>query len=203
MASSGSRSSACCWLRSRIGPASVNASALRPLRVGITQSNRSTPRPIAFQQIDRPADAHQVPRLIARQQRRRHVERRVHFRRRLADAQAADRVADEIQRHEPLGRFGPQLRIEAALHDGEQRLIGARRRRLAALGPAHAAPHGVGHDFAIVGQRDDVIEHHRHVAAELLLNGDGPLRRQLDRRAVDVRAKANAAFVDASCGRPG
>ena len=80
--------------------------------------------------------------------RRRHVERRVHFRRRLADAQAADRVAGEIHRHELLGRFGPQLGIEAALHDGEQRLVGARRRCAAALGPADAAPHRVGDHLA-------------------------------------------------------
>ena len=63
----------------------------------------------------------------------------------------------------------------------KQRLIRSRRRGLAALGPTHAAPHGVGHHLAIVGQRHDVVEHHRHVAAELLLNGDGPLGRQLDR----------------------
>ncbi len=43
----------------------MKASALRPLRVGITQSNRSTPWPDRFEQIDRPADAHQVARAVA------------------------------------------------------------------------------------------------------------------------------------------
>ena len=102
----------------------------------------------AFEQIDRAADAHQIARLVARQQRRRDIERRVHFWRRLADAQAADRVADEIERDKFLGRFGPQLGVEAALDDCELGLIVAGRRGSAALGPADAAPHGIGHDFA-------------------------------------------------------
>ena len=34
-----------------------------------------------------------------------------------------------------------------------------------------------------------MIEHHRHVAAQGLLDGDGPLGRKGDQSAVDVRAK--------------
>ena len=41
-----------------------------------------------------------------------------------------------------------------------------------------------------------MVEHHRHVAAELFLNRDRPLGREFDSGAVDVRAKSNAAFVE-------
>ena len=48
-----------------------------------------------------------------------------------------------------------------------------------------------------------MVEHHRHVAAELFLNRDGALGRQLDAAAVDVRAKDGAVLVDRQLDRPG
>ena len=42
---------------------------------------------------------------------------------------------------------------------------------------------------ALVGQPHDVVEHHRHVAAQKLLDGHRPFRRDGHQPAVDVRAE--------------
>ena len=43
--------------------------------------------------------------------------------------------------------------------------------------------------LALVGQPHDVVQHHRHVAAQSLLDGHGPLGRDGHQPAVDVRAE--------------
>ena len=45
-----------------------------------------------------------------------------------------------------------------------------------------------------VRQSHDVVQHHRHVAAQLLLNGHRPLGRKGHQPAVDVRAKDGLLF---------
>ena len=75
------------------------------------------------------------------------------------------------------------------MHDGEQRLIGPRGGVAAAPGPADAAKGRVAHHGRFVGQPHDVVEHHRHVAAQGLLNGHRPFRRDGHQPAVDVRAE--------------
>ncbi len=82
------------------------------------------------------------------------------------------------------------------MDDCELGLVGARGGGFAALGPAQAAAHGVGDDFAIVRQRDDVVEDHCDVAAELFLNRDRTFGRDFDEGAIDVRTKTNAGFVE-------
>ena len=62
-------------------------------------------------------------------------------------------------------------------------------RRPRAVGPADRALGGVANHLGRVGQRHHVIQHHGHVAAQRLLDGDGPLRRNLQQPAVDVRAE--------------
>ncbi len=89
------------------------------------------------------------------------------------------------------------------MDDRELRLIGPRRGCSAPLGPAHASPHGVGDDVTRIGKRHYVVEHHRDVAAKLLLDGNRSLRRKLDRRAIDVRTKSSAAFIERHARRPG
>ena len=85
-----------------------------------------------------------------------------------------------------LSRLGPQLGIEPALDDGEECLIVSRGGNLAPLGPADAAAHRFGHDVAFVRQADNVIKHHRHVAAELFLNRDSAFGSQVDQCTVDM-----------------
>ena len=66
---------------------------------------------------------------------------------RLADGQAADAVAGQVQRHQSVGGARPQVRVGAALHDAEQRLPrrrppriqAARERPLGAPGPGERA----------------------------------------------------------------
>ena len=42
---------------------------------------------------------------------------------RLPDREPADGVAVEVQGHGPLGALGPQVDVDAALHDAEQALV--------------------------------------------------------------------------------
>ena len=180
----------------------MKARALRPLRVGITQSNRSMPRRIASSKSMRPADAHQVARLVARQQRARR-RRGVPYISvgRFADAEAADRVAGKIERDQLLGatrravpRSSPpctmancawSARVAAARHRSAQRTL----RRMASRRSPRAS----------CRQGDDVVEHHGDVAAEVFLNGDGPLGRELDaarrRCASGRRRRCSSIFV--------
>ena len=72
-----------------------------------------------LQQIDRAADAHQVPWLIDRQFRRGRRGDPVHLLGRLTDAQPPDRKAFKIH-HGEFGRtLSPQRFVQSALHDRE------------------------------------------------------------------------------------
>ena len=89
-----------------------------------------------LEQVRRRAEAHQVARpRVVRQERHDHVERRVALGRRLVAGQPADADAVERQAAMNRGRLGPQVRLEAALDDPEQRLV-----RRACAPPATAPP---------------------------------------------------------------
>ena len=45
-----------------------------------------------------------------------------------------------------------------------------------------------------VGQLHHVVQHHGHVAAQRLLDGHGPLRRDFQQPAVDMRAEDGLLF---------
>ena len=87
------------------------------------------------------------------------------------------------------------------LDDPEQGLIVARVGRLAALGPADRPADGVGDPLLGGGQSGAVVEAHRHVGAERLLNRDGAFGGELQEAAVDVRAECHAFFRDPRPGR--
>ena len=70
-------------------------------------------------------------------------------------------------------------------------------------GPADGPLGGVADDLGLVGQRDDVVEHHGDVAAQGLLDLDGPLGRKLDQPAVDVRAEDGLLLGDLGAIGPG
>ena len=95
-----------------------------------------------------------------------------------------------------LRRLGPQLRVQAALHDPEQRLVRAPVGGQRALGPAVGAGRRVGDDLARRRRHDRLVEGDRHVGAERLLDRDRVLRREAVGRAVDVAAERHAVLVD-------
>ena len=76
----------------------------------------------AFDQVFRRAHAHQVARLVRRQPVRRVRHDAQHLVLGLADADAADRVAGQVQRGQRVQRFLAQVLEHAALHDAEQRV---------------------------------------------------------------------------------
>ena len=90
----------------------------------------------ALHKVFRRAYAHQVSRRVLRQHRRSQAYGVVHRLLRLADAQPAYGVAGEAHACYELRRLAPQFREQAALHDTEQPLVGARVRLHAAQQPA-------------------------------------------------------------------
>ncbi len=106
----------------------------------------STPRATDSDDVVRRADAHQIARAIGGQDRRHRLDHAQHHLLRLADGEAADRIALEADIDEAARRFHAQLGIIAALHDAEQRP--ARRLRLegalGALRPAQREPQRAG-----------------------------------------------------------
>src|SRR5687767_5053012 len=103
----------------------------------MTQSNMSMPRRTASTILAR-ADAHQVARPVRGQVRLDRFEHRLALLLRLADRQAADRVAVEADAPQACERFLPQAGEHPALHDAEQRVRILQPRELgaAALRPS-------------------------------------------------------------------
>ena len=129
--------------------------------------------------------------------RRDRFDRRQHLRLRLADRQAADRVAVEADRGQRARALDPEVGLDAALDDAEDRppRLGAER-RLRALRPAQRQPHRALGLVARARQADAFVELHLDVGAEQALDLHRPLRRQFVARAVDMRLEDDAALVE-------
>ena len=122
---------------------------------------------------------------------------------RLADGEAAERIAVEADSGERARARLAQVLIVAALHDAEQRLADGRllEGALAALGPAQRQLHGAL-DLAPLGRQPHAfVELHGDVGAEQDLHLDGALRRQLDHGAVEMGAEGDALLLDFAQGR--
>ncbi len=89
-----------------------------------------------FDQVLRPAHAHQVAGAVFWQLRACVFEHCVAFGLGLTDRQATDRIAVKTNRFQSLRRLGPQVVVHTALDDAEQRRVVAFMRTLAAFGPA-------------------------------------------------------------------
>ncbi len=148
----------------------------------------------AFEQIDRPAHAHQVPRLVRGQHGGRRGDHAVHLRRRFADAQPSDRVTGKLHRGEFSRAPLTQFRIETSLDDGEECLVSVRLCELAAACPADRPEHRISNGGLFGRQGDDMVEHHHDIAAERFLNGNRTFRREFDLAAIQVRAKRRPLF---------
>ena len=122
---------------------------------------------------------------------------------RLADGEAADRVAGEINFEELPRTFAAKIGERGALHDAELPL-----REFAVLlcalvkiipraaGPRGGAPQGGCGDFARRWCLDAFVEHHGDVRTERELNLCGFFRREQMLGAIQMRAKAHAVVAD-------
>src|SRR5579884_865577 len=95
-----------------------------------------------------------------------------------------------------MGTTAAQLQIGAALHNGEQRLIGPSVRRTAALGPANRAFDGDAQIIRRCAVRRTLIQAHGDVRAEVFLDGNSAFGCQLHQRTIDVRTKHGGMIVD-------
>ena len=145
----------------------------------------------------RVADPHEVARLLGRHQRRcpvRHLEHRSAV---LADRQAADRVAVEVELGDLLGRAAPELRVDAALGDAEAQLAVRARRMPLPRRPLRRPAHRLGKLARGDVGRGNLVEAHRDVAAEVCLDLRGELRREARLAPVVHVAERDAVVVDA------
>ena len=142
------------------------------------------------------AHAHQVTRAVVRHLGRDRADHGVHHRRRLADAQAAQRQPVERQLGDLRQVRAAQRHVDAALHDAEAQLAGGARRLDAAARPARGARHRRGHDLERRVRRRTLVERHRDVAAQQRLDLHRAFGRQPLLGAVEVRAEGRAVLVD-------
>ena len=148
-------------------------------------------------QIVRRADAHQIARPLRRQMRDARLDHGQHHLLRLADGEAAERIAVEAHVDQRLGARAAQRRACAALDDAEERMAGLRAERdLASLRPAQRKPHGALDLGLRRRQLHTFVELHLDVGAEQALDLHRALRRQMMPRAVDMGLKGHAAFVE-------
>ena len=144
----------------------------------------------------RPAHAHEIARPIGGQQGRGRGQGEQHLLGRLADAEPAQRIAGKIKPDQGGCTLGPQFHVGAALHDGEQGLVRAALGVAAALRPVNGSPHRFTQILRPHVGRWAFIQAHGDVRAEVFLNGDGALRAELQRGAVDVRLEHRCPVVD-------
>ena len=71
-------------------------------------------------------------------------------------------------------------------NDGKERLVVAPLGVTASHSPSHRAIAGIANHSRFVRQRDDMIEHHRNIAAEGFLDGDRPT---LPEKAIDCEPR--------------
>ena len=123
-------------------------------------------------QVDRPTDTHQIAWLIRRQSRTDHVQDPVHFRRWLAYAQTADRIPIKSDLDQLLSTSDSQVWIETTLNNSEFGLIVSFCGILATLSPSNASIARILNRLVRCWQRDNVVQNHRDVTAEFLLDAD-------------------------------
>ena len=156
----------------------MSALPVRAVRVGSTQSNMSTPAsitsripsgsPIPMKYRGLPAGSSGASQSVVS-----NVTLAV-----LADREAADRVAVEVELDELLGRAPPELAVGAALDDREAELAGRALGVALAAGPLGGAADGVLELAPRDAGRRHLVEAHRDVAAEVPLDLGGELGRE-------------------------
>src|SRR5215210_3656617 len=161
------------------------------------------PEPDDLEYPDRVPYAHEVPRPVCGEHGRGHGERPQHLFPRLPDREAADGVAGEPYLHRAVQALLAQIRIEAALHDAEQRLIGPPVRRFAPPRPPRRPPQRLLVVLAArVGGRA-LVQDHRDIRPKALLNLRDQLRCEGVPRAVVDGGELDALLRDPARFRQG
>ncbi len=181
-ASSGLVSSRCIALRNFSWPESVKASAFRPLRVGITQSNRSIPRATLSNRSIGRANSHQVARLVFGKGRAGSRGDPIHLRGCLSHTQAADGITFKVHCRQVRWHIARAVRYRVL--PGRWRSAPGRRDwpPPGIAGPNESiSPSRLRLAPGLGGQGDDVIKHHGNITAKCFLDLNGMLGGQIER----------------------
>ena len=98
-----------------------------------------------------------------------HFQHGIHLGFGFADRETADGIAREIQPHQEFGRLLAQVGEDAALHDAEQRLVGACFGAQAAFCPGMGALHGSLAVIPVV-RRSAFVKSHDDIGAQVFLD---------------------------------
>ena len=150
----------------------------------------------ADQLLGRP-DAHQVARPVLGQQRDGVARDAASQAALLADREPADGIAVEAERHEVVDAALALAGVHAALHDGEHQLVVpacARRFARRAQRVVRSIACATASGLASAGHA--LVEHHRDVDAEGLLERDHVLRPEEATAAVEVGLELHPILVD-------
>ena len=112
----------------------------------------------------------------------------------LAHGESADGDAGRIERSDKFSGSRSKVRLNAALHDPEQSLVGSRLRSEGTLRPAMSPIHSDDAVSVVVGI-GTFVERHDDVRAEVLLNGNRLFGYEAMRRAVDVTLEGHAVVI--------
>ena len=134
--------------------------------------------------------------MLCRQHRRRAVGRLEHRLALLADREAADRVAVEVELRDLLDRPLPKLGVDPALADPEAQLALGSRRVALARRPLGRTPDGFLELTASDPDSRHLVEAHRDVAAQVGLDARGELGREPGLAAVVDAPERDAVVVD-------
>ena len=153
------------------------------------------------EELGRRADAHDVAGLVLGEERGDEADLMEHVLLGFADAHAADGMAGEIQAAELFGAADAEVVVDRALVDaeemtsrGEEAAVLGQLEHL--LGPADGAVHGdfAGGAVARVGRA--LVEHHRDVGAERVLDVEAVLHVEEQLVAVEVGTEVDAFVGD-------
>ena len=166
----------------------------------------------ALEDVDRGPDAHQVGGLILRQIGDGLVQDVVHLLVGLADGKAAHGVPVEVELRDPLGVVDADLRVDGALVDAKEELVGIHRillllvlvhRLLAAKEPAGGPLDGGLHIGLLRKGRRALVKGHGDGGSQVRLDPHALLRAHEDLSAVDVAVEGDALLLDVSKFRQG
>ena len=143
------------------------------------------------------AHAHQVARLapghVLGHERLQRLEHGLVF---LAHGVPADAIARKVAALlQVLERAQAQIQVHTALHDAEERLVRARVRRVAPLGPHAGEFHGARHEAPLRRVARALVQLHADIAPELLRDRHVVLRRPEHVAAVVIRGDEAHAVV--------